>query len=123
VPTRASQVCPRLEMLAGNTGIVRFDGRRIVLSPMQHAMLVALVEHLDAGVSYRELTERLWPDAQVEQQQLFYHRRQLEKALLGRPAEPAGELIETRDKWGFALRIPSSEISIVPAAPRRTRAA
>lgn len=119
-PTRAPSL--RLEMLAGSTGIVRFDGRRIVLSPMQHAMLVALVEHLDAGVSYRELTERLWPDAQVEQQQLFYHRRQLEKALLGRPAEPAGELIETRDKWGFVLRLPPSEISIVHV-PRRTRAA
>jgi len=120
-PTRPP--CVRLEMLEGTTGIVRFDGRRIVLSPMQHLMLQALVEHLDAGVSYRELTARLWPDAQVEQQQLFYHRRQLEKALLGRAAEPAGELVETRDKWGFALRLHASEILIVPAAPRRTRAA
>jgi len=114
----------RLEFTDPATGIVRFDGRDVRLPPLRFDFLLALAEAGTSGIAKNDLVLRLWGDVPREEQQLFYHRREMERALLGRePAHP-GELIETLPKWGFRLPLGEGEIlGLDQARAARTRAA
>ncbi len=122
--SRPGRATVRLEFADPATGLVRFEGREVRLPPLRFDFLLALAEAGTSGIAKNDLVLRLWGDVPREEQQLFYHRREMERALLGRePAHP-GELIETLPKWGFRLPIGGGEIlGLDQARAARTRAA
>lgn len=99
----------RLVITRGSTGLVRFDGAEVALTRCQFRMLELLSLQAGEGVPYERLERYVWPDACVERQQVFYHRRRLEEKLLP-SATDTGTLIETFASWGLRLRLRREEI-------------
>ncbi len=93
---------PELIICEGATGEVLVGGREVPLSPRQFRLLELLARRAGEGVPYEHLERHVWPDAQVERQQISYHRRVLERRLR-EEAGWSGPLIETRPAWGLRL--------------------
>lgn len=109
---------PRLVIHAGTVGQVEFDGRRLILRRAQFHMLSLLARRGAAGMTFEELEAALWESGQVERQQLYYHRREIERALSGQRGARAGWLIETRKGWGMALRLDPEAVEFLSAEDR-----
>ncbi|CAN5457334.1 hypothetical protein BH09SUM1_BH09SUM1_30930 [soil metagenome] len=107
---------PRLRIFRGKNGMVEFDGRKIALTRSQFSMLDVLARNAGEGVPYERITQQVWPDAKVEQQQIYYHRRNLEKKLLAEAGEE-GSLIETQATWGLRLILSRDEVMIEKEVP------
>ncbi len=93
---------PELVICEGTTGEVLIGGKEVSLTPRQFRLLEVLARRAGEGVPYEQLERHVWPDAQVERQQISYHRRVLEQRLR-REAGWSGPLIETRPAWGLRL--------------------
>jgi replicative superfamily II helicase len=102
-----------LRFPADDPGVVRFRGEAIPLPPIPYDLLRLLAAHAGRVVSYEAIHAAIWPDAQVEQQMIPYHRGRIEKSL----GVAAGDLIETRFKRGLRLRLEPSEVDL-GEAPR-----
>ncbi len=57
------------------------DGERVSITPKVFDLLVTLVEHRDRVVDKRELLDRLWPDAMIEEATLVQTVSMLRKAI------------------------------------------
>ncbi|MCB2155079.1 DEAD/DEAH box helicase [bacterium] len=106
---------PRLVFPSESPGHVEFDGRRIALTPTQYTLLRLLAGRAGNAVSYIEIEQTLWPDAAVERQQVFHHRRAVDKALC--PA--GGGLIATRHGWGLLLKLSEADVLVEEAGEQR----
>lgn len=104
---------PELIICEGATGEVVLQGREVSLSPRQFRLLELLARRAGEGVPYEHLEQHVWPDAQVERQQISYHRRVLERRLREEAGWP-GPLIETRPAWGLRLRLGKERIRFRP---------
>jgi DNA-binding winged helix-turn-helix (wHTH) protein len=83
------------------------DGRSIALAPKAHDLLVELVRRSGRLISKRELLDRVWPEAFVEEGILAVHVSALRKAL-GDTSRPA-RYIETVSRTGYRFIAPVSE--------------
>ncbi|MBX3727768.1 MAG: DEAD/DEAH box helicase [Candidatus Sumerlaeia bacterium] len=93
---------------ADDPGVVRFRGEAIPLPPIPYDLLRLLAAQAGRVVSYERIHAAIWPDAQVEQQMIPYHRGRIEKSL----GVGIGDLIETRFKRGLRLRLDPSEVDL-----------
>lgn len=86
-----------LEIDSGG-GWVRVEGREVVLTAKEFALLVALADRAGAFVSRERLMAEVWSLDRPESRTLAVHIRRL-RVKLG----PAGRAIETRVKQGYRL--------------------
>ncbi len=89
------------------------DGQSIALAPKAHDVLVELVRRSGRLISKRELLDRVWPEAFVEEGILAVHVSALRKAL-GDTSRPA-RCIETVSRTGYRFIAPVTE----PGVDRR----
>ncbi|MCC7392784.1 winged helix-turn-helix domain-containing protein [Candidatus Sumerlaeota bacterium] len=99
----------RLVIRRASTGIVVFDGREVLLTPLQFRMLAFLAEHAGEGMPYERIEQVVWDGVIVERQQIGFHRRRLEEKLQG-GAREAETLIETHPRWGIRLRLSREQV-------------
>ncbi len=99
----------RLAFPSLDTGHVEFDGRRVELTPNQYRFLACLARRAGTTVHYRTIHEEVWPDAAVEQQQIPYYRREVQKRLLAKGDAP---VIRTSQGWGLTLVLKPEEIDL-----------
>lgn len=98
-----------------DNGEVRWRGRLVRLTPQQFALLRLLAERAGETVRYEEIDERLWPDAKVERQMVYHHR----KELVDRLGAGAADAIVTDRRWGLRLDLAPERIAL----PARASAA
>ena len=98
-----------------DTRIVTRHGRPVELSPMEYALLVALLSRRGAAASRLELLQEVWGhSAAVITRTVDTHIAELRRKLEQHPAQPA--LILTVRKVGYRLA------GVPPAASRQERA-
>jgi DNA-binding winged helix-turn-helix (wHTH) protein len=109
--TPAPRPALRLVLRRGTTGIAILDGNEVRLTRLQFRLLELLARNAGEGVVYERIEQYLWPDAQVERQQVSFHRANLEKKLrlASRDGKP---LIETLATWGLRLCLEPREVTI-----------
>lgn len=104
---------PALEIVRDSAGVVYYLGKAYTLRPLQFALLSLLAERPGEGMAYGRIMARLYTDGRAEQQQLQYHRKGIERALLGRVD---GSLIELRPGVGMALRLDPGAVAFTGKA-------
>jgi hypothetical protein len=112
VETRLAKPAPGpvLQIVRDSAGVVYYLGKAFTLRPLQFALLSLLAERPGEGMAYPRLMARLYTNGMAEQQQLQYHRKGIERALLGRVD---GSLIEVRPGIGMALRLEPGEVAFL----------
>jgi DNA-binding response OmpR family regulator len=68
---------PVVRICVSRVGEVVFYGQRIDLQPMAWRLLLVLCRDAQRIVSRRKISDALWPEAQVEDQQIDFHKRRL----------------------------------------------
>jgi DNA-binding response OmpR family regulator len=103
-----------LEIDLRGTGAARFQGQELDLPPLPFKLLALLARRLGTGASYAEISAELWPDCQVENQQIGAHRRRIIQAL-GRivPAERARGMVPVKAGRGMSLSLKPEEVRVV----------
>ena len=86
------------------------DGEPVPLQPKALGTLVALVERGGRVVSREELVAAVWPEAEVEENNLSVNVSLLRKALGG--AEGGGRYIETVPRRGYRFTAPVRELPV-----------
>ncbi|HUT25918.1 MAG TPA: hypothetical protein VM492_16405, partial [Sumerlaeia bacterium] len=103
-----------LEVDLRGAGRVVFQGKELRLPNLAFRLLTVLARSPQIGVSYDEILRSVWPDAHVEPQQIFAHRRRL----LGRlaevvPLERARALIQVERSRGLRLTLPAEQVRVI----------
>ena len=107
---------PRLVICRGSTGQIRLDGHEVRLTRLQFRLLELLARQAGRGVPYERIERYVWVDAQVERQQISFHRANLEKRL-GEQAGVEEPLIETHATWGLRLRLEREDVFFEEETP------
>ncbi|NQU43213.1 DEAD/DEAH box helicase [bacterium] len=109
-----STVSVLLEVDLRGTGAARFQGQELDLPPLPFKLLALLARRLGTGASYTEISTELWPDCQVENQQIGAHRRRIIQSL-GRfvSAEKARTMIPVKAGRGMSLSLEAGEVRVV----------
>lgn len=108
---RAAQPRTVLVIDEGRPGEVLIAGERVPLQEKQYRLLRILAERPGQCVGYEQVYEALWGGAVVEQGQMYTQKRNLLKRISA--VMPGGEnLIATRPKHGFVLRLDPSQVQI-----------
>ena len=110
---------PALVLDPASPGMVRFDGADIALPPLPYRLLALLAGRPGAVISYEAISTRLWPDAQVEQQQIPATRRRLLRALAAgtrRPPDALDALVTVHPGQGLRMTLAEDRIRIAAAA-------
>lgn len=111
---------PLLIVHLDSNGDVTYNDRRVSLTRYQFALLELLARRLESGATYRAIFDHVWQGlAKVEQQQIGYLRRAIEKRVLGSSAKLGG-LIETRPGFGLVLRLSKEQVRIERPASATT---
>jgi len=96
---------------ADDPGAVDFDGARVKLTPNQYQFLLCLARRAGRTVPYAAIHAEVWPDAAVEQQQIPYYRREVQRRLLPRGG---ADVIATSHGWGLALLVRPERVQLPP---------
>ena len=99
--------------LDADNRLLKREGQPVVLTPKALETLLALVERSGEVVGKRELLDRVWPDAFVEEGTLVQNIFTLRKAL-GRDAS-GRDYIETAPRRGYCFTGPVTERGRGPA--------
>jgi DNA-binding winged helix-turn-helix (wHTH) protein len=105
---------PVLEIDLRGTGHALLGGRELALPPLSFRLLAALALAPQTGVDYETLEQTLWPDTQVERQQIHSHRRVIERACArALPAQAMPRLIQTRRGVGLEVSLKPDRIRVI----------
>jgi helicase len=103
-----------LEIDLRGTGHALLGGRELELPRLSFRLLAALALASETGVDYETLEQTLWPDTQVERQQIHSHRRVIERACARAfPKETIPHFIQTRVGVGLELTLASDQIRVI----------
>ena len=87
---------------------VSVDDQPIHLTPLEYRLLETLIEHFGKVLTHRQLLERVWGPAHVDQTQyLRVYMAQLRRKIEPDPARP--RLLKTETGVGYRLEAPDSE--------------
>ena len=83
-------------------GLIWYRGQWIALSPIEHALVAALVDRFGAVVSHETLVWRAWTGRQPTCNALYVHMRRVRRriAVLG---------LEVRTVWGLGYLLQSAD--------------
>ncbi|HBF33344.1 TPA: hypothetical protein DDW35_02145 [Candidatus Sumerlaeota bacterium] len=104
---------PLLEINLTGTGHARLSGKTLNLTSLPFGLLCLLAQHPETGLSYEELEQQLWPDTQVERQQVLAHRDSLRAAfaeIVG--ATAARDMVKIKRGRGLYLTLPAEQIQL-----------
>ena len=80
------------------------------LTPLEYKLLTTLIEHVGKVLTHRQLLERVWGPAHVNQSQyLRVYMAQLRRKIERDPARP--ELLRTETGVGYRLEVPDADVS------------
>jgi replicative superfamily II helicase len=103
-----------LEIDLRGTGHALLGGRELELPRLSFRLLAALALAPGTGVDYEALEQALWPDAQVERQQIHSHRRVIERACARAfPDRTVPRFIQTRRGIGLELALEANRIRVI----------
>lgn len=100
-----------IEIDINSPQIVLLNKRKIRLTKLPYNLLLLLAKKVGKCVPYIEIDEVLWPDAKVEQQQIFAHKRAIITAFskeIGRSL--ANEIILTLSGSGLMLALKPEQV-------------
>jgi len=102
-----------LEVDPRRPGEILFRDQRLKLTPKQYHMVRLLAEHSGHTVSYQDIDQALWPDAQVEPRQRSAHKQALLRQLAQVcGAEEAQNVVITEPHYGLRLNLPPSSVRL-----------
>ena len=105
---------PFLEIDLRGIGRLVINGREARLPRLAFRLLSCLARSPQIGVRYEDLEQYIWPDAQVERQQVLSHRKRAVNALAPFIGAPQAEaLIEISTGTGLCLNLPPEQIRIL----------
>ncbi|HNY27259.1 MAG TPA: hypothetical protein PKH31_07755, partial [Candidatus Sumerlaeota bacterium] len=107
-----------LEIDLRGTGHALLGGRELELPRLSFRLLAALALTSETGVDYETLEQTLWPDTQVERQQIYSHRRVIERACARAfPGHKIPRFIQTRRGIGLELSLEPNLIRVTRGEP------
>lgn len=111
-----------LEIDEDNIGFVHFCGERIELKPLQFRLLLLLAESPQRLVKYERISEVIWPDVQVEQQQVSAHKQAIIRAFAKVCGDAdARRILQAKSGRGLYLDLAPAQISVLSAHASATK--
>lgn len=96
-----------------NAGRVVFRGRELSLTELPFRLLVLLARWPQRTITYAEIDATLWPDTQVEQQQIHQHKSVVLRALSQVcRTETAAKILSTINGQGLRLELPPEKVCV-----------
>jgi helicase len=96
---------------AGRPDLAMVNGVEVALRPMEFQLLSLLTRSPQRCVSFDALYDELWGSREaVEPQQIYWHRHNLSKKLMGALPEGSPELVRTIPRRGLMLDIPAEQV-------------